>query len=249
MELENKENIVYGRNAVRELLKKGTETDKIFVIRSEKSGSLGQLIALAHERHIPVLECDKSKLDKMTDGGVHQGICAVTSSVSYVDVDDILKIADGKGQSPFIVIADGIEDPHNLGAIIRTCECAGLHGLIIPKRRCATVNGTAAKASAGAVSHLPIAKVTNIPSVIDDLKKRGVWVYGAEADGTPYYNTKFDSATAIVVGSEGAGISRLIREKCDFIISIPMYGNVNSFNVSCAAAVLLCEASRQMRGN
>ena len=245
MELENKENIVYGRNAVRELLKKGTETDKIFVIRSEKSGSLGQLIALAHERHIPALECDKSKLDKMTDGGVHQGICAVTSSVSYVDVDDILKIADGKGQSPFIVIADGIEDPHNLGAIIRTCECAGLHGLIIPKRRCATVNGTAAKASAGAVSHLPIAKVTNIPSVIDDLKKRGVWIYAADFGGTEYFNCDFSGGVCLVLGAEGHGVSQLVRSKCDFTVSIPMMGCVNSLNVSCAAAVILNEIAKQ----
>lgn len=245
MEFENKENVIYGRNAVRELLKKNAEIDKIFVIRSERSGSLGYLIALAEEKRIPVLEADKTKLDKMADGGVHQGICAVASSISYVDVDDILNIASEKGQSPFIVIADGIEDPHNLGAIIRTCECAGVHGLIIPKRRCATVNGTAVKASAGAASYLPIAKVTNLASTVDELKKQGLWIYSADFGGQNYFECDFSGGVCVVLGAEGKGVSQLLKSKCDFTVSIPMLGNVNSLNVSCAAAVILNEVTKQ----
>ncbi len=245
MEFDNKENIIYGRNAVRELLKKNAEIDKIFVIRSERSGSLGYLIALAEEKHIPVLEADKSKLDKMSDGGVHQGICAITSSIQYVDVEDILNIAEQRGQSPFIVVADGIEDPHNLGAIIRTCECAGVHGLIIPKRRCATVNGTAVKASAGAASYLPIAKVTNLASTVDELKKRGVWVYAADFGGSNYFECDFSGGVCVILGAEGKGVSSLLKSKCDFTVSIPMMGNVNSLNVSCAAAVILNEITKQ----
>lgn len=245
MEIENKEEIVFGRNAVRELLKKGSDIDKIFVIRSERTGSLGYLIALAEEKHIPVLEADKAKLDKLTSGGVHQGICAIASSITYVDVSDILNIAAEKGQQPFVVIADGIEDPHNLGAIIRTCECAGVHGLIIPKRRSATVNGTAIKASAGAASYLPIAKVTNIPSVIDELKKQGLWVYAADFGGTEYFNCDYSGGVCVVLGAEGQGISQLVKSKCDFTLSIPMLGRVNSLNVSCAAAVILNEVAKQ----
>ena len=177
----------------------------------------------------------------------HQGVAAMAAMKDYCSIDDIFKIAGERGEKPFIVVADEIEDPHNLGALIRCAEGAGAHGLIIPKRRSAGLTSVVQKASAGALEHLAIAKVANIASALDELKERNVWVYGAEADGAPVYDTKFDSATAIVVGSEGFGISRLVREKCDFIVSIPMYGRVNSFNVSCAAAVILCEAARQLK--
>ena len=245
MEFDKSENIIYGRNAVRELLKKGGDVDKIFVIRSERSGSLGYLIALAEEKHIPIVEAEKSKLDKMTGGGVHQGICAIIPGTEYVSVDFILEKASEKGTAPFIVIADGIEDPHNLGAIIRTCECAGVHGLIIPKRRSATVNSTAVKASAGAASHLPIARVTNIASTIDELKEKGLWMYAADFGGSDYFDCDFSGGVCIVLGSEGDGISRIVKSKCDFTVSIPMLGAVNSLNVSCAAAVILNEVAKQ----
>ena len=242
-------NVVCGRNAVHELLKSGRSVDKLFVRRGDREGSITMIVAEAIAKKIPVVEVDKAKIDALAEGANHQGVVAMAAAKEYVTVDEILDIARERGEKPFIVIADEIADPHNLGAIIRCAEGAGAHGLIIPKRRASGLTAVVDKSSAGALEHLAIAKVANLAAAIDELKEKGVWVYGAEADGTPYYDTKFDSATAIVVGSEGSGISRLVREKCDFIISLPMYGNVNSFNVSCAAAVLLCEAARQMRGN
>ncbi len=240
---------VCGRNAVLELLKSGRAVDKLFVRKGDREGSITLIVAEAVARKIPVIEVEKNKIDMLANGTNHQGVAAMAAAKEYVSVDDILKIAEERGEKPFIVIADEIADPHNLGAIIRSAEGAGAHGLIIPKRRSVGLTAAVDKASAGALEHLAIAKVTNLASAIEELKEKGVWIYGAEADGEPYYNTKFDSATAIVVGSEGYGISRLIREKCDFMISIPMYGKVNSLNVSCAAAVVLYEAARRMRGN
>ncbi len=241
--------VVCGRNAVHELLKSGRSIDKLFVRRGDREGSITLIVAQAIAAKIPVVEVERSKLDIMCQGANHQGVAAMAAAKEYVTVDDILEIARERGERPLIVIADEIADPHNLGAIIRCAEGAGAHGLIIPKRRSSGLTSVVDKSSAGAIEHLAIAKVSNLASTIDDLKKKGVWIYGAEADGVTYYDTKFDSATAIVVGSEGGGISRLIREKCDFIISIPMYGKVNSFNVSCAAAVVLCEAARQLKTN
>ncbi len=240
---------VCGRNAVLELLKSGRSIDKLFVRRGDREGSITMIVAEAIERRIPVIEVDKAKIDSLSDGANHQGVVAMAAAKEYVTVDDILAIAKERGEKPLIVIADEVSDPHNLGAIIRCAEGAGAHGLIIPKRRSSGLTSVVDKSSAGALEHLAIAKVSNIASAIDELKEKGVWVYGAEADGASYYDTKFDSATAVVVGSEGNGMSRLVREKCDFVVSIPMYGNVNSFNVSCAAAVILCEAARQLRAN
>ncbi len=241
--------VVCGRNAVHELLKSGRSIDKLFVRRGDREGSITMIVAEAIAQKIPVIEVDKAKIDSLACGANHQGVVAMAAAKEYVSLDDILEIAKERGEKPLIVIADEIADPHNLGAIIRCAEGAGAHGLVIPKRRASGLTAVVDKSSAGALEHLAIARVPNLAAAIDELKEKGVWVYGAEADGTPYYGTKFDSATAIVVGSEGFGISRLIREKCDFIISIPMYGNVNSFNVSCAAAVILCEAAKQMRAN
>lgn len=239
--------IVFGRNPVMELLKSDRTIDKLFVRRGDREGSITVIVAECLARKIPVIEVDKAKLDSLTGGMNHQGVAAMAAMKDYCSIDDIFKIAGERGEKPFIVVADEIEDPHNLGALIRCAEGAGAHGLIIPKRRSAGLTSVVQKASAGALEHLAIAKVANIASALDELKERNVWVYGAEADGAPVYDTKFDSATAIVVGSEGFGISRLVREKCDFIVSIPMYGRVNSFNVSCAAAVILCEAARQLK--
>ena len=239
--------VVCGRNAVLELLKSGRSVDKLFVRRGDREGSITVIVAEAIAAKIPVIEVEKAKIDTLAGGANHQGVVAMAAAKEYVSVDEILEIAKTRGEKPLIVIADEIADPHNLGAIIRCAEGAGAHGLIIPKRRSSGLTSVVGKSSAGALEHLAVAKVPNIAAAIDELKEKGVWIYGAEADGSSYYDTKFDSATAIVVGSEGGGISRLVREKCDFIVSIPMYGKVNSFNVSCAAAVMLCEAARQLR--
>lgn len=242
------EGACYGRNAVLELLKSGKDVDKIFVKSGELEGSVTLIIAKAKERGIPVVYVEKEKLDRLSRGGAHQGVAASAAGVEYSSLDDILGYAAERGEAPFIVICDGVEDPHNLGAVIRCAEGCGVHGVVISKRHSATVNATAVKASAGAIAHMRIAKVTNIAAAIDSLKEKGVWIYGAEADGESIYNTDMRGAAAVVVGSEGFGISRLIREKCDFMVSIPMYGNVNSFNVSCATAVILCEAARKRNG-
>lgn len=240
--------ICYGRNAVLELLKSGRDVDKIYVKNGDIEGSVTLIIAKAKERGIPVVYVEKEKLDKLSRGGAHQGVVASAAGVEYSSIDGILEYAAERGEQPFIVVCDGVEDPHNLGAVIRCAEGCGVHGVIISKRHSATVNATAVKASAGAIAHMRIAKVTNIAAALDELKEKGLWVYGAEADGESIYDTDMSGAAAIVVGSEGFGISRLIREKCDFMVSIPMYGKVNSFNVSCAAAVILCEAARKRNG-
>lgn len=237
--------VIYGRNAVLEALKSDKEFDKIFVKKGEREGSIKLLVAKARERNIPVLDASLSKLDELSEGGVHQGVVALVSQVTYSEVSDILAMAREKGESPFLVICDGISDPHNLGAVIRSAECAGAHGVIIPKHRSATVSATAVKSSAGAVNLMPIARVTNLSNLIDSLKDEGFFIYGAEAGGSSVYETDMRGSTALVLGSEGDGISRLVKSKCDFIVSIPMYGRVNSYNVSCAAAIILSEAARQ----
>ena len=244
---EMNEGMVIGRNAVRELLKSGRDIDKIFVQRGEREGSIVVLVSEAIERHIPVVEVERSKLDNMTSFAVHQGIVAMAAEKEYCSVDDILNIANERGEKAFIVIADGITDPHNLGALIRCAEGVGAHGLIIPKRRAVGLTPAVSKASCGAIEHLAVAKVTNLASTIEDLKKKGVWIFAAEAGGQAYYDTDFDCPCAVVMGSEGDGVSHLIKERADFITSIPMYGHVNSFNVSTAASVILAEISRQHR--
>ena len=239
------ENLIIGRNAVRELLSGGRDIDKLYITSGQREGSINLLIGMAKERGIPIRECERTKLDAMARGGRHQGIIAVAAEHNYSTIDDILEYANERGEQPFVVICDGIEDPHNLGAVIRSAECAGAHGVVIPKRRAVGLTSVVAKASAGALSHMRVAKVTNLASVLDELKERGLWIYGADMDGSPYYKTDLKGAAAIVLGSEGFGISRLVKEKCDFIVSIPLYGQVNSLNVSCAAAVILTEVSRQ----
>ena len=239
------ENTVIGRNAVKELLSSGRDIDKLYITSGEREGSINMLIGIAKERGLPIVECERSRLDAMAAGGRHQGIIAIAAEHNYSTVEEILAYAQERGEPPFVIVCDGVEDPHNLGAIIRSAECAGAHGVIIPKRRAVGLTTTVAKASAGALSHMRVAKVTNLASAIDDLKERGLWVYGADMDGKEYYNTDLKGAAAIVLGSEGFGISRLVKEKCDFIVSIPLYGQVNSLNVSCAAAVILTEVSRQ----
>ncbi len=246
---EPEEGVVFGRNAVKELLASGKDVDKILVAHGEREGSISVLVSQALERGIPLLEVDRKKLDAMCAGGAHQGIVAMAALATYVDVSDILDYAASRGEAPMLVICDGVEDPHNLGAIIRSAECAGFHGVIIPKRHSATLTATVAKSSAGAIAHMRIAKVANLATTIDALKKQNVWIYGADMDGSVYYETDLRGPIAIVLGSEGTGISHLVEEKCDFRLSIPLYGKVDSMNVSAAAAVLFCEAARQHFGN
>ena len=243
------EGIVYGRNPVLELLSSGRIPDKLYVASGDREGSITLIVAKAIDMGVPVVNVDKRKLDTLCHGANHQGVAALASFKEYCSVEDILKIAEERGEAPFIVIADGVEDPGNLGALIRCCDIAGVHGLIIPKRHGATVTAVTAKASAGALEHVAVAKVANIGYAIDTLKKNGVWVYGAEAGGQSIRESDLRGAAAFVFGSEGAGISRLVSEKCDFIVSIDMYGHVNSLNVSCASAVVLSEAAYQRHKN
>ena len=231
-EFEMSEGLVIGRNAVRELLKSGRTIDKLLVQKGEREGSIVVLVSEAIERHIPVIETDRVKLDKLTNYSVHQGVVAMAAEKEYCSVDDILDIAQSRGEKPFIVIADGITDPHNLGALIRCAEGVGAHGLIIPKRRAVGLTPAVSKASCGAIEHLAVAKVTNIAATVEELKEKGIWIFSAEAGGEAYYNTDFNCPCAIVLGSEGEGVSRIVKEKSDYITSIPMYGKVNSFNVS-----------------
>ena len=242
---EPDENVVYGRNAVKELLASGRDIEKIFIQSGDREGSVNLLIGQASERRITIVEADRAKLDSLSMGNHHQGIVAIAAERNYATVDEILAYAEERGEKPFIIILDGIEDPHNLGAIIRSAECCGAHGVIIPKRRAVGLTSTAAKASAGAIEHIRVAKVTNLAATIDYLKDFGLWFYAADMDGDSYYNTDLSGAVGLVMGSEGFGISRLVKEKCDFVVSIPLYGNVNSMNVSCAAAVLMTEVARQ----
>ncbi len=241
------EGVVVGRNSVRELLKSGRSIDKIFVKSGTREGSLTVIVAEAISRKIPVVEVTQEKLDNLSAGTNHQGVVAMAAEKEYTDVDGILAIAEERGETPLIVIADGIEDPHNMGALIRCAECAGAHGIIIPKRRNVGITATVSKASAGALEHMAIAKVTNVSATIDELKKKGLWIFAAEAGGTAYYETDFNIPAAIIFGSEGFGVGKAIKEKSDFIVSIPMYGKVNSLNVSTAASVVLCHAARMQR--
>ena len=235
---------VAGRNAVRELLRSGRSIDKIFVKAGRREGSLVAIVAEAKKKGIPVSEVAQEKLDQLAHGANHQGVVAVAAEKEYTDIDAILDIAAERRELPLIVVADSIEDPHNLGALIRCAECAGAHGVIIPKRRSAGLTPVVAKASAGALEHMAVAKVSNIAQTVVDLKKRGLWVFVAEAGGTPYYETDFHVPAAVVFGSEGEGVTKTVRDKSDFIVSIPMYGKINSLNVSTAASVILCHAAR-----
>ncbi len=241
--------LVIGRNAVRELLKSDRAIDKLLVQRGERTGSIVVLVAQAIEKGIPVVETDKAKLDAMAGFAPHQGVIAQASEKEYCTVEDILAAAREKNEPPFLVLCDGVTDPYNLGAIIRSAVCCGAHGLVIPKRRASGLTPLVTKASAGAIEHLPIAKVANIANTVEQLKKEGVWVFAAEAGGPNVYDTDFTGPCAIVMGSEGDGVSQSVVKACDGIISIPIYGEVNSFNVSAATAIILAEVARQHHKN
>ncbi len=239
------ESRVVGRNAVRELLESGRDIDKIFCAKGDREGSILALLHEARERRIPVVEVERRRLDEMSGGLRHQGILAQAAARNYATLDDMLALAESRGEAPLLVIADGVEDPHNLGAILRSAECAGAHGVILPKRHSAPLSATVGKASAGALEHMLIARVPNLSAAVRELKERGLWIYAADMDGASCYATDMTGPSALVLGSEGFGISKLLKENCDFTVSIPMYGSLNSLNVSVAAGVLLLHAANQ----
>ena len=239
------EDKIIGRNPVLEAIKANREIEKIFIKKGGAEGSIVSIIKKAKEAGIIVTEVDKQKLDSMAEGGNHQGIIALAAVCEYVSVKDILDAAREKGKPPFVIICDKITDPHNLGSIIRTANCVGADVIIIPKRNRVGLNSVVAKTAAGAIEYTPVARVTNIARTIDELKDEGLWIAGADMDGSKMYQTDLKGAIGLVIGSEGEGISRLVKEKCDFIVSIPMYGDINSLNASVAAAVLMYEISRQ----
>ena len=231
--------LLIGRNPVNEALASGRSIIKVMVAKGAASGPAVEIAAKARRAGVPVQEVDRKKLDLMTSGAVHQGVAALCAMKEYSTVEDILALAGQRGEAPFIIILDEIEDPHNLGAIIRSAECAGAHGVIVRKRRSAGLTYTAYKAAAGALEYVPVARVNNLADTIDSLKERGIWVYGADMNGESYLSVDFSGGAALVVGSEGKGISRLVREKCDAIVSLPLKGRINSLNASVAAGILM----------
>ena len=240
------ENMLEGRNAVQEALAAGRPIDKLYIAAGETDRALSRLAAMAREAGAAVVETDRRKLDQLSATGAHQGVIAMVAAHAYATVEEILENAKNRGEAPLIVICDELSDPHNLGAIIRTAECAGAHGVIIPKRRSVGLTAVVGKASAGALEYLPVARVANLVSAIRELQKAGVWVFGTAADGdTALYQADLKGPAAIVIGNEGDGMSRLVAEACDFKVSIPMRGRISSLNASYAAAILLYEAVRQ----
>ncbi len=244
-DFEIDENLLFGRNAVMEALKTEREIDKILIQKGEKEGSIIKILSTAKERNVVIIEVEKAKLDEITGKEKHQGVAAYVAAHEYVSVNEILDYAKSKDEPPFILILENIQDPHNLGAIIRTAHTAGVHGIIIPKRRAVGLTGTVAKSSAGALAHTKVAKVSNIAQTIKDLKQKGIWIAAADMGGNVLYKEDLTGAIGIVVGSEGEGISKLTREISDYIVSIPMYGNVTSLNASVAASLMVYEVVRQ----
>ena len=237
--MPDEEGLIIGRNAVAEALKSGREIDTLFVARGERSGSIGKIIGQCRELGVPIKETDPRKLDKICSGGNHQGVAAFAAVHEYGTVEDMIKKAEEKGESPFIIVCGEIEDPHNLGAIIRTADACGAHGVIIPKRRGVSLTYAVGKVSAGAVEYVTVARVPNLASELEDLKKKGFWVYGADMGGKPWNEQDYSGSVALVIGSEGKGLSRIVKEKCDFIVSLPMKGHINSLNASVAAGILM----------
>jgi len=236
---------IFGRNPVIEALRNDVTINKIWLAKGEQKGSVKEIIALAKEKKIIVQEVERAKLDAMFAGENHQGVAASIAAANYIEWEEILQIAEAKGEQPLIVILDELEDPHNLGAIMRNVDAVGAHGIIIPKRRAVALTEGVAKASAGAIAHVPVARVGNLVQVMEELKERGVWIAGAAMNGAPMYKQDMTGPLAIVIGNEGKGISRLVQKNCDFMVSIPMQGKINSLNASVAAGILLYEVHRQ----
>ena len=250
MEEKNREqqtNIICGRNPVLEAVRSGREIDRLLVAHGVSGGSVTEIIAKCKSRGILIKEISPQKLDYYCGGANHQGVAVMFAAQEYSTPEEILEVANSRGEKPFIIVCDEIEDPHNLGAIIRTAEACGVHGIIIPKRRSASLNATVAKSASGALEYMKVARVTNIPNTIDYLKENGIWVFGADMDGDDYTKTDFDIPCALVIGNEGNGISTLTAKKCDGIISLPMFGKINSLNASVAAGVLMYEVVRKRR--
>lgn len=242
-------NIICGRNPVLEALRSGREIDRLFVAHGTGGGSVTAIIAKCRAKGILIKEISPQKLDYYCGGANHQGVAVMFASQEYATVDDMFALAETLGEKPFLIICDEIEDPHNLGAIIRTAEATGVHGVIIPERRSASLNATVAKAACGALEYVPVARVTNIANTIDALKERGVWVFGADMDGDDYTKTDFDTPCALVIGNEGKGIGALTAKKCDAILSLPMLGKINSLNASVAAGILMYEVVRSRKAD
>ncbi|MBR3134079.1 MAG: 23S rRNA (guanosine(2251)-2'-O)-methyltransferase RlmB [Clostridia bacterium] len=244
--MESYEDQIEGRNSVLELLKSSRDINKLYIQKGEKHGSILEIIALAKEKKVVISEIEKSKMDKISQTSNHQGVIAIVPPFDYCEIDDIIYEAKSKNENPFILILDGIEDPHNLGSIIRTAECAGVHGIIIPKRRAAQVNSTVSKTSAGAVQYVKIARVNNINEAIKELKEKDVWIYGTDMNAKTAYNKEnYNAGVGIVIGNEGSGISRLVKENCDILIKIPMEGKINSLNASVSAGIIMYEVANQ----
>ena len=238
--------IIEGRNPVIEALRSDAEIDTILINKDAAQGSLNKIFELAKAKNILIKNVDRALLDRLSENKRHQGVIAEAMEYEYKDIDDIFEYAKEKNEKPFIVILDEVTDVHNLGSIIRSAECLGAHGVIIPKRRAARINGVAAKSSAGAIEYLPVCRVTNISDTLDLLKKKGLWIYGADMEGERYiYEEKFDVPVGLVIGSEGSGIGRLVKEKCDILVKIPMKGNINSLNASNAASIIIYEIMKQ----
>ena len=246
---ELSEDLVAGRNAVMEVLKGNRSVNRLRVANGSSEGSMREIIALAKEKGINIQFYDRSKLDAMAPGIRHQGVLAQVPPVQYAELEDILQIARDRNEPPFIVLLDELEDPHNLGAILRTADAAGVHGVLIPKHRSCPLSATVAKTSAGAVEHVPVARIGNMVQTIKKLKKEGLWVAAADMDGTDYYDTDLTGSLLLVIGSEGQGVGRLIKEQCDFVVRIPMVGKINSLNASVAGSILMYEAMKQRISN
>ena len=244
-DIKTNDSLVIGRNAVIELLKGDREVENVMIAKGEKEGSINRIIALCKEKKIVIKTVDKKKLDAVSAGANHQGVIANVPAHEYSTVEDILAFAKEKGEQPFIIICDEIEDSHNLGAIIRTAEACGVHGIIIPKRRNVGLNFIVAKTSCGALEYMRVARVNNIADTIETLKKKNIWVYAADMDGQRWDKTDFSGGAALVVGNEGSGVGRLVKEKCDVTVSLPMLGKVNSLNASVAAGIIMYEIARQ----
>ncbi len=245
--LEVNENQLEGRNAILEALKSGRDIEKLFVLKGNVEGTIKRIIAQAAQKGIVIQEVSRQKLDELSQTKNHQGVIALASAHNYAEIEDILENARQKGEDPFIILLDGITDPHNLGALIRSAECAGAHGVIIPKRRSVGLNATVGKTSAGAIEYMPVARVTNLVKTMEQLKKQGLWFACADMKGLDYFDTDLKGPLGIIIGSEGDGVSRLVKENCDFTVSVPMYGKIDSLNASVAGALFMYEVVRQRR--
>lgn len=241
---KRKEDVLVGRNAVYEALRAGHPVDSVLIAKGNNGGPVRRIVELCRERGVVIKDVSSAKLDAICGGMNHQGVAAMAAAHEYASVDDMLRLAEERGETPFLVICDDINDPHNLGAIIRTAECCGAHCVIIPKRGAAGLTAAVDKASCGALEYLPVARVPNLTATVEKLKKAGIWIYGTDMDGQPFYKTDFSGGAAVIIGSEGKGISRLLRDNCDVVVSIPMRGHITSMNASVAAGIVLYEAAK-----